>query len=215
MQSRSQCEKAADGAQHAAVADKWAKQIMDMARILPVSCDEYMYASSHCDTRLSGPRPVIRMAMCWAVAPLVLMFAFALTALAAELATEPTPAAPAGAPIADAAASCARTATQKQHVNLSSGVYTEQAVASAPLSLELSTGIDQAQYGECLRRAGFDEHAATAAYVERADACRAAHTPRVQLAREGERARLAGGLDEAGYRACLADEIAVEATLPE
>ena len=140
---------------------------------------------------------------------------FAPVASAVDPVTVPVAPAATAAQVANAVTACARSATVRQRINLSSGVYTEQAVASAPLSIDLATGLDQAQYGECLRREGSDERAATAAYVERADACRAAHTPRVHLAREGERARLAGGLDEAAYRACLEGEIAVEATLPE
>lgn len=202
-------ELAFGGAQRIAAMDKRAKQIMEMARILPVRWTQNMQTLAHCHKPSSmSPASLVRVRVRLATAALLLAFMHAATA------TEPATVVTARES-ADAAVACARAATVRQRINLSSGVYTERAIASAPLAFEFDTGLDQAQYGECLRREGFDERAATTAYLDRAADCRARHTPPVRLARQDGHARLAGALDEPAYRACLEGALEVEVTLPE
>lgn len=116
----------------------------------------------------------------------------------------------------DARDGCARAAMHYQQINLSSGVYSERAVAVAPLTLRIPAGVDPASYGDCLAREGFEPAAPAVAYVERSRACRdEAAAPAVVRLADGSRPRLTGGLDTNAWRACVDGALEVEATLPE
>lgn len=164
-----------------------------------------MTTLSHCDKEPRSQRAAAPAYPRALAAPLALVLATAVPPAVA-------------APAADAALAsgrCARVAQRSQRLNLGSGVYTERAVAAAPLTIDLPVGVDAERYADCLRREGFDERTATAAYLERDAGCRASHTAPVRLGPAGDAPRIGGELDEAAYRSCMAGEIEVEVTLPE
>ena len=110
-----------------------------------------------------------------------------------------------------AASDCTEVAAQRQRINLTSGVYTEQAVVSAPLTIELPAGTDAAVLAECLKLEGFDPAAAMAAEVVRAGDCeRRTRRVRLTAAAPGAAPRIASERDDARYAECVAGEIAVE-----
>jgi hypothetical protein len=110
-----------------------------------------------------------------------------------------------------AATDCAAVAAQRQRLNLSSGVYTEQAVVSAPLAIELPAGTDAAVLAECLKLEGIDPAAEMAAEIVRAGDCeRSTRQVRLTPAAPGSAPRIASERDDARYQECLAGEIAVE-----
>ncbi len=111
---------------------------------------------------------------------------------------------------------CADRAVQWQEINVGSGVSTEHAVVSAPLTLRVPVGVDDQFRAECLKLEGFDPAATMAAEIDAAGRCRE-EARRVRLVREeasGGGARIGGELDEAAYRECLQREVEVE-VLPE
>jgi len=118
---------------------------------------------------------------------------------------------------ASAADDCAKQTALWQEINLSSGVYTEQAVVNVPLKIRIPAGVNAEAMMECLRLEGLDPPAELAAEVERAAACRG-YARRLRLtARDGTAgaARIGGEVDDARYRACLEGEIAVDVLPPD
>ena len=119
--------------------------------------------------------------------------------------------------VAHAADDCAKQTALWQEINLSSGVYTEQAVVNVPLKIRIPAGVDAGAMMECLRLQGIDPPAELAAEVERAAECRA-HARTVRLtAKDGTAAaaRIGGTIDEARYRACLRGDIGVDVLPPD
>ncbi len=76
---------------------------------------------------------------------------------------------------------CTREAQRTQRINLSAGVYTERAVASAPLEITIAAGNDEARYQGCLQRQGLDPSGESVAYVERLRAAARRLTNRAPL----------------------------------
>ncbi len=105
---------------------------------------------------------------------------------------------------------CARQARLTQEINVGTGVNNEQVTAASPLRITLPTGFDDAAYGECLRREGFDRREKVAASFDRARECsaQARQAARVRIAAAGR--RIAGGFDERAYRRCLDGEVTAE-----
>lgn len=115
-----------------------------------------------------------------------------------------------------AAEDCAERAVQWQEINVGSGIYTERAVASTPLMLQVPVHVDAEFEAECLKLEGFDPAATMAAALERSERCRA-QARRVRLVRNDEAGgtpRIGGEVDDTIYRECLRQEIEVE-VLPE
>jgi hypothetical protein len=119
--------------------------------------------------------------------------------------------------VAHAAEDCAKQTALWQEINLSSGVYTEQAVVNVPLKIRIPAGVDAAAMMECLRLEGFDPPAELAAEVERAAECReSARTVRLTAKDHAQgAARIGGTIDEARYRACLRGDIGVDVLPPD
>lgn len=109
-----------------------------------------------------------------------------------------------------AAPDCADALVLRHRINVGSGVYTEQAVAAAPLEIDIPIALDGGRYGACLQRQGRDESGAVTAWVEQAAACRREREPQVHIGAPGSAPRIAGGADDERYRACLDGAPAVE-----
>lgn len=118
---------------------------------------------------------------------------------------------------AHAADDCAKQTALWHEINLSSGVYTEQAVVSVPLKIRIPAGVDAGAMLECLRLEGIDPPAELAAEVERAAACReSARTVRLTAKDHAAgAARIGGKIDDARYRACLQGDIEVDVLPPD
>lgn len=114
-----------------------------------------------------------------------------------------------------AAPDCADVLVHQHRINVGSGVYTEQAVAAAPLEIDIPIALDGERYGACLERQGRGDAGAVTAWVERAAACRRDRAPRVRIGAPGSAPRIAGGADDERYRACLDGAPEVEVELPE
>jgi hypothetical protein len=115
-------------------------------------------------------------------------------------------------PLSRAADTCAERAVQWQEINVGSAIYTERAVANAPLVLRVPVGVDAELQAECLRREGFDPAASMAAEVAKSERCRQ-NARRVRLVRRdgGDQGpRIGGVVDEASYRECLGQPVEVE-----
>ncbi|MEX2482184.1 MAG: hypothetical protein WD928_15105, partial [Gammaproteobacteria bacterium] len=110
---------------------------------------------------------------------------------------------------------CADVLVHEHRINVGSGVYTEQAVAAAPLEIAIPIALDGERYGGCLEREGRDDSAAVTAWVERSAACRRDRAPQVRIGAPGSAPRIAGGADDERYRACLDGAPEVEVELPE
>lgn len=120
------------------------------------------------------------------------------------------------AELPETAADCAARAGFVLRINLSSGVYTERAIASAPLAIEIPVGLDGNQHADCLRREGFDPAAEMAAPLERFQDCRdsARRQGTVRIAK-AESIAVGGQIDVEAYRSCLASDIEVQVELPK
>lgn len=111
-------------------------------------------------------------------------------------------------------AECTDLLIRMQRINVGAGVYTEQAVAAAPIEIDIPIAIDTQRYGECLERAGLDRSDAVAAWVERSAQCRREQASPVRLGPAGHAPRIGGVTDEESYRACLDGTVEVEVELP-
>lgn len=110
-------------------------------------------------------------------------------------------------------AECTDLLIRMQRINVGAGVYTEQAVAAAPIEIDIPIAIDTRRYGECLERAGLDRSDAVAAWVERSAQCRREQASPVHLGPAGQAPRIGGVTDEESYRTCLDSTVEVEVEL--
>ena len=110
-------------------------------------------------------------------------------------------------------AKCVREAGRTQEINISSGVYTEKAVVSAPLHIEIPAAIDSKVFEECLVREGFDAPGATQAYFDRLHECQGANLKSVANAADGGVVRLGKAGDAAAVESCLNSDIEVDVEL--
>lgn len=111
--------------------------------------------------------------------------------------------------------SCAGAARASQRINLSSGVYTERAVASSPLYLDIPIGNDTHFYEECLQREGFAPRDQVSAEFARVAACNRTTNRKVVLARRAPgTVHIASNIDAPAYSRCIDAAIMVEAELP-
>jgi len=110
---------------------------------------------------------------------------------------------------------CTDLLVRMQRINVGAGVYTEQAVAAAPIEIDIPIAIDTQRYGECLERAGLDRSDAVAAWVERSAQCRRKQASPVRIGPATNAPRIGGAHDEDSYRACLDSTFDVEVELPE
>lgn len=116
-----------------------------------------------------------------------------------------------GAGAALAGEDCAAKAARSHEINLSSGVYSERAVAMVPLTLRVPAGTDGAAYAACMKLEGFDPAQRMAAEVTRAGLCRdGARRVMLRPASSGTAARISSAVDEHQYRDCLAANIGVQ-----
>lgn len=109
------------------------------------------------------------------------------------------------------AADCADGVVTEQEINVSSGVYTERAVATVPMKIRIPVGTDTGLQAECLRRQGRDGESRMAAEVTRAERC-GEEARRVRLTRDerGQVASIGNAVDTAAYAACLEGAVEVE-----
>lgn len=110
---------------------------------------------------------------------------------------------------------CAGAAGISQRINLSSGVYTQRAVASSPLYLDIPLGTDTHFHEECLRREGFAPREQVSAEFARVAACNRTTNRNVVLVRNSARSvRIANSIDVPAYTRCVDGAISVEAEIP-
>ncbi|MGE0486289.1 MAG: hypothetical protein AB7Q81_19220 [Gammaproteobacteria bacterium] len=112
-------------------------------------------------------------------------------------------------------AACARAHRLEQTIDLSGGVYTERAVAAAPLSVTIPAGVDDSGFAACLEQHGVDRAAPVEAWARRVEDCRGAHPPasRVSIGPGGAQ-RIGAGESDGAYEDCLDGRLEVEVTLP-
>lgn len=117
-----------------------------------------------------------------------------------------------GVPTAAAERDCTGFAAGHQEINISSGVYSERAVAVVPLKIKVPTGTDGGMDEACLEADGRGTGSRVAAEFERAEACRqSARGVRIVDEARAASARIGGGFDAAAYEACMrGGEIEVE-----
>lgn len=109
---------------------------------------------------------------------------------------------------------CAGTARMTQRINISSGVYTEHAVASSPLYLDIPLGTDANYYDKCLQREGFWPRDRVSAEFARVAACNTTTNRNVVLvSRSSQDVRIASSIDQPSYARCVDAAIAVEAEI--
>ena len=110
--------------------------------------------------------------------------------------------------------SCDSAARLRQRINLSSGVYTERAVASSPLYLEIPVGSDGRVYADCLQRTGFSPDDQVTAEFARVAACNDTAIRHVVLKRRSSRnVRIGSKIDAAAYARCVDTGVTVEAEI--
>ncbi len=116
--------------------------------------------------------------------------------------------------LTEARETCARKANNIQRLNLSSGIYTERAIASAPLYIDLPIGYDTGQYSDCMVREGFAGDEKIRAEFERLDACWKNDTRPIRLTRHRRSTvSISSEIDNVAYRRCVNREITVEAEI--
>lgn len=115
-------------------------------------------------------------------------------------------------PAAAAERDCTGFAAGHQEINISSGVYSERAVAMVPLKIEVPTGTDGGMDEACLEAEGRGTGSRVTAEFERAEACRqSARGVRIVDEARAPSPRIGGGFDAAAYEACMrGGEIEVE-----
>lgn len=115
----------------------------------------------------------------------------------------------------DTALNCARAAERSLAINLSSGVYTEAAVVSAPLAITIPAGSDADRYQDCLRREGNTSDRRANMYAERLQRCRGS-TAAAQAQVDGSNGavRLSAGRRPEAMNSCLDGSVEVEASFP-
>lgn len=116
----------------------------------------------------------------------------------------------------DAALNCARATERSFEINLSSGVYTEAAVVSAPLAITIPAGNDADRYQDCLRREGDTSDQRAAMYAERLQRCRGSTAAaQVRVDDSNGAVRLSAGRTPAAVTSCMHNSIEVEASFPD
>jgi len=117
-----------------------------------------------------------------------------------------------GVPAAAAGRDCTGLAAGHQEINISSGVYSERAVAVVPLKMKVPTGADGGMDEACLEAEGRGTGSRVTAEFERAEACRqSARGLRIVDEARASVPRIGGGYDAAAYEACMrGGEIEVE-----
>lgn len=117
-----------------------------------------------------------------------------------------------GMPAAATERDCTGFAAGHQEINISSGVYSERAVAVVPLKIKVPTGADGGMDEACLEADGRGTGSRVAAEFERAEACRqSARGVRIVDEARAPAPRIGGGFDAAAYEACMrGGEIEVE-----
>ena len=109
---------------------------------------------------------------------------------------------------------CAGTAGMVQRINISSGVYTERAVASSPLYLDIPLGTDANFYENCLQREGFAPRDQVSAEFDRVAACNTTTDRSVVLVRRSPHSvRIASIIDVPAYTRCIDAALSVEAEI--
>jgi len=117
---------------------------------------------------------------------------------------------------AAAADDCRRQSRLWQEINVSSGLYSEQAVARVPLKIRIPAGVDANAMAECLRMEGFDPPASMAAELGRVEDCRLqARSLRLTERSGSGPLRLGSEIDDSSYRECLRQEVGVEVLPPD
>ncbi len=116
------------------------------------------------------------------------------------------------------ASACAAEAVVTERIDLNSGIYTEQAIVSSPLSIEVKRELNEAAYGECMRQRGRLKHVKDNPYLriiaECQDAARA--TPKVLIGGT-DRGTLTASHNLAAYERCVEQrtrELDVEVQIP-
>lgn len=111
---------------------------------------------------------------------------------------------------------CRELSTMTKTINLSSGVYTERAVAAAPLAIELPIGTDKSEYAACLKKQPKQPHGEAVAYFERVAACsdEGYAEPTLKIGRSGAIEQFKSSRNGDAWRACIEGTLEVEATLP-
>jgi len=122
-----------------------------------------------------------------------------------------------GVPAAAAERDCTGFAAGHQEINISSGVYSERAVAVVPLKIKVPTGADGGMDEACLEAEGRGTGSRVAAEFERAEACRqSARGVRIVDEARASSPRIGGGFDAAAYEGCMrGGEIEVEVLMGE
>lgn len=106
---------------------------------------------------------------------------------------------------------CTAAAQTYQEINLSSGVYTERAVAVVPLKIKVPAGVDTGLEDACLKVAGEDAGSRMTAEFERAEGCRqAARRVNITAAAGDSPAQIGGQFDTVAYEACLRGDVEVK-----
>jgi len=112
------------------------------------------------------------------------------------------------------ARTCAGTAGMVQRINISSGVYTERAMASSPLYLDIPLGTDAHFYEECLQREGISPRDQVSAEFARVAACNTTADRSVVLVRRSPHSvRIASTIDVPAYSRCIDATVSVEAEI--